>query len=75
MHTIERKIHLIEEVLKIDNENVLDALEDTLEKSKNIRNKKLSIYDFVGVISSEEAAQMTKAINETAETINADDWK
>ncbi|HUZ60523.1 MAG TPA: hypothetical protein VMU83_17260 [Hanamia sp.] len=75
MHTIERKIHLIEEVLKIDNESILQALEVALEKSKKPKNKKRSIYDFVGVITNEEAKQMKKAIKETAETINADDWK
>ena len=75
MHTIERKIHLIEEVLKANDESVLDALEIALGKSKEGKEKKLNIYDFVGVISKEEAAQMKKAIKETAETINADDWK
>ncbi len=75
MHTIERKIHLIEEVLKANDESILDALEIALGKSKEGKEKKLNIYDFVGVISKEEAAQMKKAIKETAETINADDWK
>ena len=75
MHTIERKIHLIEEVLKANDESILDALEIALGKSKKRKDKKLNIYDFVGVISKEEAAQMKKAIKETAETINTDDWK
>ena len=75
MHTIERKIHLIEEVLKVNNESTLDALEIALKKSKKPKGKKSSIYDFVGVISKDESAQMKKAIKETAETINADDWK
>lgn len=75
MHTIERKIHLIEEVLKVDNESTLDALEIALKKSKEPEEKKFSIYDFVGVVSKKEAAQMKKVIKETAEIINDDDWK
>jgi hypothetical protein len=75
MYSIERKINLIEEVLKINNESTLEALEAALEKSKKTEDKKLSIYDFVGVITKEESRQMKKAIKETAETINADDWK
>ena len=72
MHTIERKIHLIEEVLKAKNDTVLDALENALLKLKDTKS---NIYDFVGVITEEEAEQMKKAIKETAEIINDDDWK
>jgi hypothetical protein len=75
MHTIERKIHLIEEVLKVKNESTLDALELALKKSKKSKGKKSSIYDFVGIITKEESRQIKKAIKETAETINADDWR
>ena len=72
MHTIERKIHLIEEVLKAKNNSILDALENALLK---LKDTKLNINDFVGVITEEEAEQMKKAIKETAENINEDDWK
>ena len=72
MHTIERKIHLIEEVLKAKNDNILDALEEALLKLKGTKS---TIYDFVGVITEKEAEQMEKTIKETAEIINEDDWK
>jgi hypothetical protein len=75
MHTIERKIHLIEEVLKVKNTSTLDALELALKKSNKSKGKKSSIYDFVGIITKEESRQIKKAIKETAETINADDWR
>jgi hypothetical protein len=37
--------------------------------------KELSIYDFVGILSKKESNEMRKAIEETCETINPDDWK
>ena len=73
MHTIERKIHLIEEVLKAENDNVLDALENALINTKKKKHK-LNIKDFVGVISKGEAEQLKKIIKETAETIHENDW-
>lgn len=77
MYTEARKIHLIEEVLKVNNEDTLMKLEDVLKgiKTTATKKKKPSIYDFVGIISTKEANAMTKAINETCETIHADDWK
>lgn len=36
---------------------------------------KPSIYDFVGFISSDDAAEMNRAIEETCETIDENDWK
>ncbi|MEO6870039.1 MAG: hypothetical protein ABIW47_04510 [Ginsengibacter sp.] len=74
MHTIERKIHLIEEVLKAENDNVLDALENALINTKKKKDNKLNIKDFVGVISKGEAEQLKKIIKETAETIHENDW-
>jgi hypothetical protein len=70
-----RKIHLIEEVLKVNNEGTLVALETVLMKSKKPKEKKPSIYDFVGILTKKESGIMRKAIKETAEIINPDDWK
>jgi hypothetical protein len=73
-----RKIHLIEEVLKITNEGTLSELETVLKKSKRkstAKSKKPNIYDFVGILSGKEAEKMTSVIEETCETINPDDWK
>ncbi|WP_152268960.1 hypothetical protein [Agriterribacter humi] len=77
MYTEARKISLIEEVLKVDNEATLTALEAVLKKSrkKTIPAKKPSIYDFVGILTKKEASKMRTAIAETCETICADDWK
>ena len=74
MQTIERKIYLIEEVLKADNDRILDALEKALLQSKDKKDQKGNISDFVGVISKGEAEQLKKVIRETAETIHENDW-
>ena len=75
MYTETRKMHLIEEVLKVNNDDTLTALEIVLKNSKPLKGKKLSIYDFVGILTKKETSDMRKAIKESAETINADDWK
>lgn len=77
MYTEARKIHLIEEVLKVKNEAILIELESVIEKSKKKvgKEKKQSIYDFVGILTKKEASEMRKAIEETTEVINPEDWK
>jgi hypothetical protein len=76
MYAEARKISLIAEVLKINNDTVLTALETTLVKSRNKRTyKKPSIYDFLGILTKKETDEMKKAIEETCETIHPNDWK
>ncbi len=78
MFTEARKIHLLEEVLKVTNENTLIELEQVIEKTKKktpVKGKKGSIYDFVGILTKKEANQMKKAIEETCEKVNPHDWK
>ena len=75
MYAESRKIQLIEEVLKVTNEHLLCELETVLKKARKTNFKKLSMNDFVGVLSKKDATEMRKAIKETAETINPDDWK
>ena len=78
MQTEIRKINLIQAILKVDKETTLIKLESVLQglhKQRNKRPKAASIYDFVGIITPNEADEITKAINETCETINTDDWK
>ena len=75
MYKESQKIHLIEEVLKIDDSSTLDELEAFFKKSKKVKAPKKTIYDFVGVLSGKDAEKMKSAIKETCETINEDDWK
>ena len=78
MYTEARKIHLLEEVLKVTNEETLKELEVVLRKSGKkmaAQKKKASIYDFLGILTKKESKEMRKAIEETSEKINLDDWK
>ncbi|WP_460686628.1 hypothetical protein [Niabella aquatica] len=73
-----RKISVIEEVLKVDNEDTLKALEAVLKSARTkILHKKTQsgISDFVGFLSKKEANTMRNVIAETSETIHPDDWK
>lgn len=75
MYAESRKIQLIEEVLKVNNGDLLSELETVFKNGRKAKSKKLSLNDFVGVLSKKNATEMRKVIKETAETINADDWK
>ena len=74
-----RKISVIEEVLKVNNEDTLKALEAVLKnaqgKSMRNKNKPATIYDFVGILTAREANSIKKAIEDTSEMIHPDDWK
>lgn len=71
-----RKLHLIEEVLKIDNEYTLSALENILKKTSVSENGFQSPFAAVsGIWSTEEAQEIEIAIMKNCEQINQDDWK
>ncbi|HRQ51928.1 MAG TPA: hypothetical protein PLR74_15380 [Agriterribacter sp.] len=76
MHSEARKIHLIEEMLKVKSETVLIELELVLKKAGLYKEKKrTSAHEFAGTLSKEDAALMDAAIEEGCEQINPDDWK
>jgi len=70
-----RKIHLIEEVLRLNDEDTLSELEGVLKRSGKAKRSTRTVYDFLGVLSAKEVKQMKKAINETSEIVNKEDWK
>lgn len=71
-----RKLHLMEEVLKIKNENILIEMELLLKKLKRPQERqKQSARDFSGIWDKADAQLIEKAIEEGCETINPDDWK
>jgi hypothetical protein len=73
-----RKIQLIEDLLKVDNDATLKQVETVLHKSKKpVRRvgKKLSAHDFLGVWTKEEAVAIEKTIEEGCEQIDNDGWK
>ena len=75
MYTEARKLQLIEELLKVTNEDTLIQLESVINSWKKKQETIPSIYDFVGIMTKEESTEMKKAIEESCETINSDDWK
>ncbi len=75
MVTEARKLHVIEEVLKIKSDKLLAEVEAVLKKRPASNKSKLTIHDFVGVISKDDATEMKKVIAETCETIDEDAWK
>ncbi len=62
MYSEARKIHLIEEVLKVKSDAVLLQIETILNSYNSKVEKKPSIYDFLGIISKNEAAEMNRAM-------------
>lgn len=76
MYTEGRKIHLIEEVLKVKNEAVLIELESVLRKAGLYKDKKThSAHELAGSISKEDGKLIDIAIELGCEQINPDDWK
>ena len=70
-----KKLHLIEEILKIENEALLDEVEIVISKNKLYVSDKKNIKDFAGIWTKEEADEMTRIIEEGCEQIDPDDWK
>lgn len=76
MYSETKKLHLIEELIHVNNEEILLEIESIIKKSnsKNIENR-ISAYDFLGLLTEEDANLIDKAIEQGCEQINYDDWK
>ncbi len=74
MYADSRKIHIIEAVLKAEDEKILSELEQVIERTAK-PVKKRSARDFVGIWNKKEAEAIEKAIEEGCEQIHPDDWK
>ena len=70
-----KKLHLIEEILKIETDALLDEVETVIAKNKLQLVSGKKFKDFSGIWSAEEADEMKRIIEETCEQINPDDWK
>lgn len=70
-----KKLHLIEAILKTEDEAVLNEIESLLARKELKPAGKKSLADFSGIWTEEEAEEMKKFIEETCEQINPDDWK
>lgn len=77
MYSEAKKLHIIEEVLKIDNEAALVALENFMKISeRGSSTEKINNFSsFSGIWSKDEAEEIERIIAESCETINPDDWK
>ncbi len=76
MYSEARKLHIIEEVLKIKSETALMEIEAMVSKAIGFKKaKKASAHDFLGLLSEKDASLMDAAIKEGCEQINPDDWK
>lgn len=61
-----RKIEIIEEIIQLSDESKIALLENTLIL-KNKKSSKVSLSDFSGILSNNDAAKMRKVIDETCE--------
>ncbi len=69
-----RKLHLIEEILKIEDEAVLAEVENLISRKGQVV-KRRSFMNFAGIRTAEEADEMKRIIEEGCEQIHPDDWK
>jgi len=77
MYTEAKKLYIIEEVLKINSDAALSALENFLKNSKKDESV-INVPDFSefsGIWSKDEAKEIERIIAESCEIINPDDWK
>jgi hypothetical protein len=76
MYSEARKMHLIEDLIKVKNEAVLVQIESIVKgAAKNQEAGRPSAHDFVGLWSKQDAEAIEKAIEEGCEQIHPDDWK
>lgn len=77
MYSEARKLHLIEEVLKITNESTLNELEVFLKISPKTEDsdQRSSFSNFSGIWSKEEADEIEQAIAEGCEQVDPNNWK
>ena len=75
MYAEAKKLHLIEELLKVDSDTILAELETVLAKSNSQLPRSNSFKDFQVTLTLEEVDELERNIEEGCEQINEDDWK
>jgi hypothetical protein len=75
MDTEVKKLHLIEELLKVDSDIVLAEVEKVLSKSKTHVPQSQGFKNFKNTLTLDEVNEMERNIEEGCEQINEDDWK
>jgi len=74
MYSEARKLHLIQEVIKLKSDDALMQIERIL-KTVTRKQSLGSSAQFVGKISERDIELMEEAIQQGCEQINPDDWK
>ena len=76
MYKETQKLHLIEEVLKTNDETVLTERETVLNRhGMALQAKTFSAHELTGRWGKKDAAMIEKAIEDGCEQINEDEWK
>jgi hypothetical protein len=75
MYAEAKKLHLIEEILKVDSDTILAELETVLTKSKTQLPRSKSFQNFTSTLTLEEVNELERNIEKGCEQINEDDWK
>ena len=70
-----KKLHLIEEILKIENDALLAEVETVITKGKMHAITRRSFKEFSGTMSDAEVDELGKIIEDGCEQIRPDDWK
>lgn len=75
MYTETAKLHLIEDLLKINDVGSLAELKKILDQMNMPSRSRISAKKFTGRWSNTDATQIEKAIEDGCGQINEDDWK
>ena len=70
-----KKLHLIEELLKIEGDTILTEVEMVLTKAKSKLPRSKGFQDFSGILSLEEVNELERNIEEGCEQMNENDRK
>jgi hypothetical protein len=70
-----KKLHLIEEIIKIENDELLNELESAIMRNRQPAKPEGRFGKFAGMWTDEEADEFERIIEEGCETIHPDDWK
>jgi hypothetical protein len=75
MYAEAKKLHLIEELLKVESDSILAEVETVLAKSHVKLPRSKSFQGFAGSLTLAEVNELERNIDEGCEKINDDDWK
>jgi hypothetical protein len=70
-----RKLHLIEAILKIEDDATLSNIEKLLNPDESVQEARKTFKDFAGIWTEEEAEEIKKNIEEGCGQIDPNDWK